>query len=325
MTIGFWIFDLLLSGLLLWFAWRLLASRDLFKGVVLFIIFGLLMALTYARLRAPDVALAEAAVGAGVTGALFLNALGRMRTHGKAHAVQQTGGKKAPAGWIRISVSVCCIVLFAAISWSIFALPDNNPEVSTLVQEHMIRSGVENPVTAVLLNFRSYDTLLEIGVLVLSLLALLALGGHDSPAGILNRESIALNALVRIILPVMIITGAYLLWRGANDPGGAFQGGAIIGSALIVLMLTNTETRQESNVWPVRVLAVSGFLVFLIISAALLVRNGLLLEYPHGAAGIFILIIEAVLTVSIAFVLAILFAGRLNITLHTFHRKRDRE
>ena len=75
-----WLFDLPLALALLWLAWRLLTSADLFKAVVLFIAFGLLMALAWVRLQALDIALAEAAIGAGVTGALFLSALKRMNS-----------------------------------------------------------------------------------------------------------------------------------------------------------------------------------------------------------------------------------------------------
>jgi energy-converting hydrogenase B subunit D len=50
-----------------------------FHAVVLFIVFGLLMALAWARLGAPDIALAEAAIGAGLTGALLLDAVGHLR------------------------------------------------------------------------------------------------------------------------------------------------------------------------------------------------------------------------------------------------------
>ncbi len=60
-------------------AWILLRTKDLFKAVVLFICYGLLMALAWVRLNAVDIALAEAAIGAGVTGALFLAALRRMQ------------------------------------------------------------------------------------------------------------------------------------------------------------------------------------------------------------------------------------------------------
>lgn len=71
-------FDIILCLTLVWLAWHVLVSPDLFKAVVLFISFGLLMALAWVRLQAPDVALAEAAIGSGLTGALFLTALRRM-------------------------------------------------------------------------------------------------------------------------------------------------------------------------------------------------------------------------------------------------------
>lgn len=70
--------DIVLALGLVWLGWRVLASRDLFKSVVLFITFGLLMSLTWTRLNAPDIALAEAALGAGLTGALVLDAVGQM-------------------------------------------------------------------------------------------------------------------------------------------------------------------------------------------------------------------------------------------------------
>ena len=68
----------MLAIALLWLAWRALRSPDLFTAIVLFIAFGLVMALAWVRLQAPDVALAEAAIGAGLTGALLLAALARL-------------------------------------------------------------------------------------------------------------------------------------------------------------------------------------------------------------------------------------------------------
>lgn len=71
-------FDLLLAAALLWSAWRALATPEIFRAVVLFIVFGLLLTLAWARLAAPDIALAEAAIGAGLTGALLLDAVGAL-------------------------------------------------------------------------------------------------------------------------------------------------------------------------------------------------------------------------------------------------------
>lgn len=74
------LFDAVLGLTLLWLAWQALNSPDLFRAIVQFIAFGLLMALAWIRLDAPDVALAEATIGAGLTGALLLAALARLGT-----------------------------------------------------------------------------------------------------------------------------------------------------------------------------------------------------------------------------------------------------
>lgn len=73
------VFDLLLAAALLWSAARALITPDLFRAVVMFIVFGLLMALAWARLGAPDLALAEAAIGAGLGGALLFDSVGHLR------------------------------------------------------------------------------------------------------------------------------------------------------------------------------------------------------------------------------------------------------
>lgn len=86
------IFDTLLAVVLPLLTWRTLAARELFTSVVLFIALGLLLSLAYARLAAPDVALAEAAIGAGVTGALLLDTLARL---GKRRGDKEEGGDAA--------------------------------------------------------------------------------------------------------------------------------------------------------------------------------------------------------------------------------------
>lgn len=74
MSAAAWALDGAVIALLLGLALRMLTTRDLFEATVLFIAYGLTLSLAWVRLGAPDVALAEAALGAGVTGALFLNA-----------------------------------------------------------------------------------------------------------------------------------------------------------------------------------------------------------------------------------------------------------
>ena len=63
-------------------AWRALACAELFRAVVLFVVFSLLLAVAWVRLSAPDIAHAEAAIGAGLTGALLLAALAELQGPG---------------------------------------------------------------------------------------------------------------------------------------------------------------------------------------------------------------------------------------------------
>lgn len=74
-----WLIDGLIGFGLLCLAWLALSSKDLFKAIIVFVGFGLLMAISWLRLNAVDVALAEAAIGAGLTGALLMAALARLQ------------------------------------------------------------------------------------------------------------------------------------------------------------------------------------------------------------------------------------------------------
>ncbi|MBL1261882.1 MAG: DUF4040 domain-containing protein [Thiotrichaceae bacterium] len=91
MESGLFVFDLLLILTLVWLAWRALASADLFKSIVLFIAFGLVLALAWVRLDAPDVALAEAAIGAGLTGALLITTLARLNASSRKDEGEKSG------------------------------------------------------------------------------------------------------------------------------------------------------------------------------------------------------------------------------------------
>lgn len=79
MTLLDWLVDgtIIITSVVL--AVFVLVAEDLLKSVVAFIVLGLFMALAWVRLHAPDVALAEAAVGAGITGVLLLDAVRQMR------------------------------------------------------------------------------------------------------------------------------------------------------------------------------------------------------------------------------------------------------
>lgn len=69
------IVDILLSFGILWLSYRMITSTNLFHVVVYFIVFGMILALIWTRLSAYDLALAEVALGSGITGAILLDTI----------------------------------------------------------------------------------------------------------------------------------------------------------------------------------------------------------------------------------------------------------
>ena len=305
------IFDLVLAISLPLLAWRVFAARDLFQTVVLFIVLGLLIALAYARLNAPDVALAEAAIGAGLTGALLLDTLGRI---GDRYAPARSPLADRARGQLqhlfaRLPLALLTWGLGAILAWAVLSLPVPPVDLPAQVQRELPNSGVTNPVTAVLLNFRSYDTLLEIGVLLLAVVGVWSLRLAPWPVRQRWTDRPVLTMLVRLLVPVMVVVAGYLLWAGSSQPGGAFQAGAIlaaIGELLLLAALIQTANRRG---WPIRIALTLGFAVFLAVAVGVVALGGNLLEYPSGLALRLILLIETMLTISIGFTLALLFFG----------------
>ena len=301
------VFDALLGLGLIWLAWQALSSEQLFRAIVLFVAFGLLLALVWVRLSAPDIALAEAAIGAGVTGALLLAAMARLDV-----AVHDEAPRTEPApraGWRPGSGLVALLTagLFGALAVILYHLPVDTPGLRQAVGAQLANSGVSHPVTAVLLNFRGYDTLLELLVLLLALLGVWSLGqSRRQPQA---RTGVVLDALSRLLAPLLVLVAAYLLWLGASAPGGAFQAGAVLAAGGILLLLSGWRLPARVARWPLRLLLAIGPLLFVCLALLSLLLEGRLLQYPLAQAGGWILLIEAAATLSIGAILIALFMG----------------
>ena len=301
MTAEVEVFDAVLALLLLWLGWRALASADLFKAVVQFIVFGLLLSLAWVRLGAPDVALAEAAIGAGLAGALLLDTLARLGRSGAADEARPLALTPARAG-----IALAVIGLAALLVASVLALPARWPGLAEPALQQLSASGVSNPVTATLLNYRAWDTLLEIGVLMLAVLGVWILDAE--PALPRPAPDPMLGLLLRVLLPLAVIVAGYLLWVGAHAPGGAFQGAALLAAGGVLWHLARPLSLGPSPV--VRAVVVLGFAVFLAVGVATAVLGGGLLTFPPEHAGAIILVIEAAAMLSIALIMVALFVGR---------------
>ena len=202
-----------------------------------------------------------------------------------------------------LGVSALTVIL----GWTVWTLPPFSDRMHNLVAAHLSISGVENPVTAVLLNFRGYDTLLEIGVLLLAAVGVLSL----APTSVMpaERAPTQIQILLLRLLPFIVIVGAYLLWIGKYAPGGAFQAGAVLAAGG-VLLVTSAVRLNHIAIRSVPIGLSIGLLAFLAVALATMIAGRNFLQYPLPWASTLILVIEAAATISIAVILTILFMGR---------------
>jgi multisubunit Na+/H+ antiporter MnhB subunit len=304
------VLDVLLVFSLLSLAVTALATHDARRSVILFMAFGLVLAVAWGRLMAPDVALAEAAIGAGLSGALLLAALRdqpRRVSAGDTRPVHERdrAGLKVTLDW---TVTLLCVAVAGVLAWALAAAFERAPQdaLAQAVSENLAASGVGNPVTAVLLNFRAYDTLLELAVLLTSVLGIFALGparpGYRAAGPVFD-------GLVRWLVPVLILTAGYLLWVGAHAPGGAFQAGATLAAAGVVLRLAGQRTVGLPQGPALQALIAAGVGMFLVVGLSLLVLGRPFLGYPPAWAGGLILLIETAAMLAIAATLVLAFLG----------------
>lgn len=290
------LFDLLLCLLLVALAFASIVSRQLTHAVVLYIAFGLLMALAWARLAAPDLALAEAAIGAGLTGALCFTALARQGLFVKSPALSWPQ---------RLWPALFVVLMLGSLLLAMLQLPARPGPLPTMVAAELASSGVSHPVTAVLLNFRSWDTLLELVVLLLALLGVVQVAPPR-----FNHTSWALSRnWSQLLAPLVILLAGYLLWAGASQPGGAFQAGALLAAGAVVLRLNQQlNWLHWDNGW-IRLLVVAGLAAFVLsglIAFWLTAPAGVWLQWPAPLAGGLILLIELFASVAIATTLTLL-------------------
>jgi multisubunit Na+/H+ antiporter MnhB subunit len=299
--------DALLAGSVVWLAWKALHGDDLFRCVVLFIAFGLLMAVVWARLDAPDIALAEAAIGAGLSGALLLSAVAGLGA--QAHAGDEVGGTSG--GVARLLGVVTPVALAGVGLAAAWRLEGGGGAVAAAVVENLPAAGVSNSVTAVLLNYRAYDTWLELVVLLVALLAVQALlrEAEPAPPALPWRTGGMLPRAAPLLLPLMLLVGGYLLWRGTHAAGGAFQAGAVLGAAGVLLILAGRSEVLLLRGTLLRLALASGGAAFLLAALASALGGRAFLQYPLAGTATAIVLVESAATIAIALTLTALFAG----------------
>ncbi len=308
------LFDVFLIAALLLVSWRLLGASDLFQATVLFISFGLFLSLAWIRLGAPDIALAEAAVGAGLAGVLLFGTFkglepGADRENDSFTSEPCRLDPISPCpGKIHLLLAFTCVgSLTTLLVLAVLDLPATGDGLTPMVSQFLERSGVEHPVTAVLLNFRFYDTWLELGVLVAAVLGILCVRNRFDlrELKVLQAPDVMLRRLVMGLAPTMALVVVYLLWLGDHAPGGAFQAGVVLAAMLVLLWFSGhaSITGLSRMLWLFCLIA--GFAVMLLVAVVSALWPEMRpLEFPEEWSAMIILGVEVVATLSIGVALS---------------------
>ncbi|MFU8832360.1 MAG: DUF4040 domain-containing protein, partial [Wenzhouxiangella sp.] len=150
-------------------------TRDLFAAAMLFAIYSLLSAALFVVLDAGDVALTEAAVGAGISTILMLAVLALARRYEHPDHGRNRGHKGVA---LAVVIVTGAVLVYATLDLPEFGSPDNPAQVHVgpyYTEQSYPDMGVPNMVAAVLASYRSIDTLGEGFVILTAGLAVFAL------------------------------------------------------------------------------------------------------------------------------------------------------
>ena len=282
------LFGVFLLTLLVITALAIVRSESLFAAVILTGIFSLLMAANFFLLDAADVALTEAAIGAGISTVLFLGALAL------------TGQRERGRSTNRLLALGVVTVTTLIVIYATFDKPRlGDPEAP--VQQHVAPWYLEktpeyidipNAVTAVLGSFRGYDTLGEVfvvftaGIGVLFLLSASTAPRREEPEPSSKptqglRHYLVPRVVGRMLIPFIFLFGLYVQFHGEYGPGGGFQAGAILAAAIILYSLLEGEA-QALRALPMSVLkwlVAGGALLYGAVGVAGMLLGGNFLDY----------------------------------------------
>ncbi len=145
---------------------------------------------------------------------------------------------------IVLLVLVGLFLLLAVSKMPIMGDPDsptNAIATSRYIAKGPQETGCNNLVSAIILNYRVYDTFGEITVIFVTLTAALAILGREKAGEGVSPLKVSPSPLVSTIMiiyiPFFIVFAFYVAIHGFNSIGGGFQGGVILASVLVIYAL----------------------------------------------------------------------------------------
>jgi len=117
----------------------------------------------------------------------------------------------------------------------------NNAGKIFFSQNGYLDTGSKNLVTAIYLDYRFFDSLFEAGILLVAVSGVLWISQHNikekNATFMMDKQKTPELFITfgRILYPVMLLFGMYVILNGHLSPGGGFQGGAIVATAILIL------------------------------------------------------------------------------------------
>lgn len=210
---------------------------------------------------------------------------------------------------LSILLHLLAFVLFVALCFLLLGITPQSSSLERELLDAMPKSGVTHEVTAVLLNFRSLDTLLEVGVILLSLVAIYGISPLFSYSPKSFEHTIT-NTFASLLIPFIALYAFYILYSGSYQSGGAFGAAALLAGGIIIYALIKPHSFVLPSEFWLRLLYVSGLFYFVSLGIVSLIF-GAFLEYRDEVASFAIISIETLLTLSLAVILAAYFINTL--------------
>jgi len=202
-----------------------------------------------------------------------------------------TGIKRASAVVLVALLGVIFEII--AINYSTrTSLPPLSEAYVSLVPREL---GAPNVITGILLTYRAFDTLGEVAVLfmVAAGVGLLLGAGEDKSEALHERSGITSSSEIvqngaDVLVPLIAIFAAYIVMHGHLGPGGGFQGGAVMASCVLLLVLAQPQYRVELARLSVTE-SLAGILIVLVGIAGMIFAGGFLDNrvLPLGEFGAF--------------------------------------
>jgi multicomponent Na+:H+ antiporter subunit B len=142
-------------------------------------------------------------------------------------------------------------VLFAALLLGYEADNELNLTARYYAERTAPDLGAANIVTAIVVTYRGLDTLGEVTVLFLAatIVGLVLAGSRRRRASgeVLVPVGELLTTGTRFLVPLILLLGVYVFVNGHLTPGGGFQGGAIVASGVLLLLLADPLRHFSHN------------------------------------------------------------------------------